>query len=466
MTTRTLEEDFNLICKSAGLTKLLVSPKPTWLTADRTEGVELDGTTIRMFNNEKGERAYKDAPGSKLQVIIDAFKVPPAPEVKHGHDEKEHQETEKGKDAKTEERKTNAPEAKGDVNKMEPKKDPLFCIECKSSEFVILHHEGEFTIYKCKCGLAWRERKPLPVLEETRDYKGDVGWEKPPKKPDAVLPVKTYTPQGCMIKGFIPQLKEIGKIKIGKKGAMKESAGGKQFRQPVKFDHFEITGILKDDKTDDYLLDPIMQTLGEKPIELDILLLYNDISLNFRTRYNAYSGGKCICTGDGENATTLERELRVCNPEACEIFQKKKCKVNGILSCILMKSPRLGGVYKFRTTSFHTVRSILSSLMFLSTITGGVLSMLPLKLVLSPMKVQPKDMQTTQTIYVVNVEFAGTAQDLLQTMFEVQKYQGAMRAQILELEQTARLALSEPESEQEAKDVQDEFYPEEKQEAR
>lgn len=279
-------------------------------------------------------------------------------------------------------------------------------------------------------------------------------------KPSAVVPAPVCTPtKGYMIKGFVPQLKEIGKIKIGKKGALKESAGGKQFRQPVKFDHFEITGILKDDKTGDFLPDPIMSSLEKDPTSLDIMLLYNDPTLNFFTRYNAYRGGKCLCRGDGETATTIDGDTIVCNPDACETFQKKGCKPNGILACILAKSPRLGGVHKFRTTSFNTIRSILSSLMFLHTLTGGVLAMIPLKLTVSPMQVQPKDSPSVQTIYVVNVEFAGTAQQLLQTTFEVQKYQGAMRAQIALAEERARAALMEPESDEESKEVEAEFYP-------
>lgn len=43
------------------------------------------------------------------------------------------------------------------------------------------------------------------------------------------------------IKGLIPQLAERGKVKIGEKGEMKTSQGGKQFAQPKKLDHFVIT---------------------------------------------------------------------------------------------------------------------------------------------------------------------------------------------------------------------------------
>ncbi len=91
--------------------------------------------------------------------------------------------------------------------------------------------------------------------------------------------------------------------------------------------------------------------------------------------------------------------------------------------------------------------------------------MIPLKLTVSPMTVQPKDSTTAQTIYVVNVEFAGTVQQLLEKTVEVSKYQSLMRGQIKELEARARVALYAPESEEEGKDIQAEFYPE-KQEAK
>ncbi|KCZ71622.1 hypothetical protein ANME2D_02357 [Candidatus Methanoperedens nitroreducens] len=292
-----------------------------------------------------------------------------------------------------------------------------------------------------------------------RVFKNQLPTTTNPFKPDARLPVRTYTPQGSMIKGFIPQLKEIGKIKIGRKGAMKESSGGKQFRLPEKFDHFEVVSVLRDEKGD-FIPDQIMQALGENPKSLDIMLLYNDPTLNFVTRYNYYRGGKCLCQGDGQQAKNIDGDTIECNPDACQDFQQKKCKPNGILSAILTQSPRLGGVYKFRTTSYNSIKSILSSLFFLRSLTGGVLAMIPLKLTVSPMTVQPKDSPTTQTIYVVNVEFDGTAQQLLQTTVEVSKYQGAMRAQIIELENTARLALAAPESEMEIRDIEAEYYPE------
>lgn len=306
-----------------------------------------------------------------------------------------------------------------------------------------------------------------PTDAEAIVYPPESGAKPPPvlarvHRPDAVLPVATVTPIGCMIKNFVPQLEEFGKIKIGEKGDKKTATG---YSLPVKFDHFEITSILRDEQTGKFLPDSVMQALGENPRELDIMLLYNDISLNYRTRYNAYKGGKCVCAGDGETAITLDGDTVVCNPDVCDKFQKKECKLNGILSCILMKASRLGGVYKFRTTSHHTSRAILSSLMFISTLTGGTLAMIPLKLTISPKKVQPKDSKTALMIYVVNVIFPGTAPELLDTAVKMAEYRKERRIQIQQLEQTARLALTAPESEEEMKEVQDEYYPEQAQAA-
>ena len=86
--------------------------------------------------------------------------------------------------------------------------------------------------------------------------------------------------------------------------------------------------------------------------------------------------------------------------------------------------------------------------------------MVPFKLTVSPMQVQPKNSQTAQTIYVVNVEFAGNAGQLLEKTIEIQKYQGSMRTQIQANENIARMALCAPESEEEIKDVIAEYYPE------
>lgn len=331
--------------------------------------------------------------------------------------EKKHPEKKEGEDTKVEERKANAPEI------VIPSKDSA--------------------------------KPPIKAQPEPAEV---VMPEKAGHRPDAVVPANVFTPQGHYIKTLTPRLKEIGKIKIGKKGDKKTDSG---YKLPMKFDHFEVTSIMRGEGGN-FLPDPIMQQLGDKPKELNVMFLYNDPTLIFSTRFNAYKGGKCQCSGDGKVATTLTGEEIVCNPEdpsrtICKKYLNKECKKNGILSCILTDSPRLGGVYKFRTTSGNSINSIMAALLLYHHLTGGVLAMIPFKLTVSPMQVQPENSNTAQTIYVVNVEFAGNAGQLLEKTIEVQKYQGAMRLQIQENENHAKLALCEPESEEEIKDVEVEF---------
>lgn len=335
--------------------------------------------------------------------------------------------------------------------------------------------EPKMPVKTCKsCGLELSGARALECFQKDKAFTCEecesepqvpevTKQQIPARQPDARIPAQTYTPQGNIIKGFQPSLKEIGKIKIGGKGEERAKAGGGTFRLPVKFDHFEIVSLMRDENGD-FIKDPVMQTLGESPKELDIFLLFNDPTLNFVSRYNQYQGGKCLCQGDGVKATVSipdknGNKIIDCDPNTCPQFAQKKCKPNGILSVILTKSPRLGGVYKFRTTSFNSIRSILSSLFFLSNLTGGVLAMIPLKLTVSPMQVQPKDSTKPQTIFVVNIEFSGTAPELLQKTFDVQKYQSAMRENIIRLESTARAILTAPESKEEINEIEAEFYP-------
>ncbi|MCK5013267.1 MAG: hypothetical protein KAS66_05575, partial [Candidatus Omnitrophica bacterium] len=122
--------------------------------------------------------------------------------------------------------------------------------------------------------------------------------------PDTIVrstaPPAPFVPQGTMIKTFVPGLKEIGKIKIGRKGAMKKSRAGNEYRPPEKFNHFEVVTLHKDDYGDFIPDAPVMGLIGSDCKELDVSLLYNDPTLNFFTRFNQYNGGKCMCSGDGE----------------------------------------------------------------------------------------------------------------------------------------------------------------------
>jgi len=275
----------------------------------------------------------------------------------------------------------------------------------------------------------------------------------------STAPPAAFVPQGTMIKNLVPGLKEIGKIKIGRKGEMRKSKQGNEYRPPEKFNHFEVVTLYKDE-IGDFIPDAtIMGLIGDGAKELEISLLYNDPSLNFYTGYAEYKGGKRLCHGDGETAIDPTGKKIKCDINTCQKYANKKCKLNGVLSVILKASPQLGGVYKFRTTSINSVRSIMSSMFFIQSLTGGVLANIPLKMTIAPMSVNPVGSATAQTIYVVNLIYPGNVDDLRKQTLQLMTEQAGMHSKMIELEAQARAAISAPETKEEIQDVESEFYP-------
>ena len=197
------------------------------------------------------------------------------------------------------------------------------------------------------------------------------------------------------VKGLTPQLAERGKIKIGEKGETKTSQGGKQFAMPRKLDHFLITTMQRDAAgrlLPDTALMARLQPEGGKITEIPVRLLYDDIDLNFQTRYACYRGNRCWCSGDGEKAQRLAGENNgkyqevPCPCERVDPYYtgQDRCKILGTLQVLIEGTDRIGGVWKYRTTSWNTVNAVLSSLALIKTITGGPLAGIPLWMVLSP----------------------------------------------------------------------------------
>ena len=280
-------------------------------------------------------------------------------------------------------------------------------------------------------------------------------------------PVRMSAPKkpvfaGPMIKGIDLQLAEIMAIRIGKKGKVIKSKAGNEFRPPQKLDHFIITTPNKD-ADGDFILDAeAIAVYGEKPTELDVILLSNDPTINFRTRYNYYKGGKCQCSGDGVDGEKLDGSYIKCDIEKCEFYAARNCKANGILSVILPKLGCVGGAARFRTTSIHSIRGILSSLMMISTITGGVLAGIPLTLTLTPKQVQPKEAATAHTVYIVNMVYkGGNAEHLRQAVIESAEHRQQVHAQIAAVESMASAALlTQPEeTTEQINDIELEYYP-------
>jgi Recombination directionality factor-like len=269
------------------------------------------------------------------------------------------------------------------------------------------------------------------------------------------------------IKNTTPRLAEWGKIKIGAKGEMKTSNQGKQFAQPQKLDHFIITTMERDAAgrlLPDGDLMARLKPEGDKITSIPILLLYDDSEVNFLTRYAAYVGNTLWCQGDGESAQRLQdgkyQTVTCPCPRLEEAYGGKDiCKPNGVLQCLIQGVNRIGGVWKFRTTSWNSVQSIMSSMKLFQTITGGILAGIPLQMRVSPKTVNVRG--SNQVVYVVSLEFSGTTQELTQVALDITRRQAEYRVRLEHLEAEARKAWEhQEESPEEVKDIQQEFYPE------
>ena len=287
---------------------------------------------------------------------------------------------------------------------------------------------------------------------------------------DDITSVVPVTQPGMMIKNLHPALTERGKIKIGMKGETRKASSGKSYQLPQKLDHFLVTTLFRDD-TGNFKVDKeIMDKLGEKPTTIPIQLLYDDPNLNLQTRYAVYTGRQLWCSGDGETALRLKQGQRaregvrcICERQDPSYEGQDRCKINGTLSVIIDGVPQIGGVWKFRTTSYNTVVGLMSSLALIRRMTGGILAGIPLQLTLSPKTVTSPADGKVQTVFVVGIEYHGTADELQAIGYDTANKNAIHAVKIETLEQEARKLLAAPADKVFASDDEDdlidEFYP-------
>jgi len=283
-----------------------------------------------------------------------------------------------------------------------------------------------------------------------------------------------------MIKGLVPMLAERGKIKVGELGEKRTGAKGGAYRLPVKLDHFKIT-TMERDKEGQLIADTaLMQRLqknGQKLTEIPVRLLYDELELNFQTRLACYRSCKlngetverlrCWCSGDNEKAQRLQQDGSFqeidCPCPRCEPGYEKtdKCKFLGTLQCLIDGTDRIGGVWKFRTTSYNSVNAIYASLLLIKTITGGgrlddqglpngPLAGIPLRMMISPKTVTvPSGPQAGQNmvIQVVSLEYAGGEEQLAQIGYDIRHKRVDHQIRMANLEKQALIAFKLPHEE-------------------
>ena len=276
-----------------------------------------------------------------------------------------------------------------------------------------------------------------------------------------------------------PALPERGKIKIGGHGELRQGKSG-PYRLPVKYDHFVVTSLAKD-ANDNFAPDlELMRVIAERTgqdatrlTRLPVRLLYNDPELNFASRYAAFDGKAVWCAGNGETAQRIGRDgqYQQCKCPCPNLDAKyaaspasgPKCKIAGMLNVLIDGAPGVGGVWKFRTTSFNSVDGLTASLMFLAGVTGGQLANIPLDLVVGPKQVADPSGKP-QTVYVVGLVFRGTVDELRDAGYRSALDQAQAGQRIINIEHEARRLLEGPPPTQvfageEPAEVADEYYP-------
>lgn len=279
-----------------------------------------------------------------------------------------------------------------------------------------------------------------------------------------------------MLKIITPQLAEAGKIKIGKLGDARRTRGGKEWRPPVKLDHFIITSTRRDPSGDLHVDETLMAALVDgghadpdgKVRSIPIVLHSDDIDEIFPTNLALYAGKALACSGDGETAKrynfdkATRKRLPTFKECACPCpyytnpqNDHQKCKPHGDLRCsiILPGHGVAGSVYRWRTTSAISINRMVGSLRQIQELTGSLRG-LPLLLRLS-------EVETThgQPVYVCHVELRESVIEARRLLIEEAKSRAAIREMMNGGAVQPALALPPDTAEEEAA-FAEEFHPE------
>lgn len=187
-----------------------------------------------------------------------------------------------------------------------------------------------------------------------------------------------------MIKGLAITPPILGRISIGR---MIEKNGK---RLPEKDDQFTITSQIQSKEgwvkhpLDDQLR---ANTPNQKLRSIPVRMIFNDPDLNLRAEYTLFDRqtGRPVCVGNGETCQRLTNqgvEQHPCpSPDLCPLAQGGNCKPYGRLHVNLDESDEFG-TFIFRTTGFNSIRTLAARLSYYHAASGGLLSCLPLQLIL------------------------------------------------------------------------------------
>jgi len=272
----------------------------------------------------------------------------------------------------------------------------------------------------------------------------------------------------------IQRLAIVGKLAIGEvvsrpcKGhqgpTCKKCGGTGKTTAPSKSDHFLFRK--KNEQTHEWECDQeLTKFYTDKCRAVWIVLLDDDPDVVFRTEMAWWRATECVCHGNGLVAirrTQAHPEGEPWEPcgEGCpDLGPGKPCKPNGVLHFMLAEVPKLGGVWKFDTTGYRSIRQIHSSLIQLQNLFGR-LAGIRAQLVVRPEKTSyaGKDgKKHTTTIFAVSLEIPGT--NVRALVADATAPALAFDASRKALGTGTKVEYIEPDEPERAKEMQPEFYP-------
>ena len=187
-----------------------------------------------------------------------------------------------------------------------------------------------------------------------------------------------------MIKGLAITPPILGRISIGR---MIEKNGK---RLPEKDDQFTITSQIQ--SKEGWVKHPLDDQLranasNQKLRSIPVRMIFNDPDLNLRAEYSLFDRqtGRPVCVGNGETCQRLTNQgveqLPCPSPDLCPLAQGGNCKPYGRLHVNLDDSDEFG-TFIFRTTGFNSIRTLAARLSYYHAASNGLLSCLPLQLIL------------------------------------------------------------------------------------
>ena len=187
-----------------------------------------------------------------------------------------------------------------------------------------------------------------------------------------------------MIKGLAITPPALGRISIGR---VVEKNGK---RLPEKDDQFTITSQIQ--SKEGWVKHPLDEQLrastpNQKLRSVPVRMIFNDPDLNLRAEYTLFDRqtGRPVCVGNGETCQRLTNQgveqLPCPSPDLCPLAQGGNCKPYGRLHVNLDESDEFG-TFIFRTTGFNSIRTLAARLSYYHAASNGLLSCLPLQLIL------------------------------------------------------------------------------------